>query len=82
MPEHSPDADTVLIQVRTRPMLPPRDDLWDALDPVLPVLCEGDVVVITSKVVAIHQGRCVSMASVNDKEDLVEAEAEAWIPKA
>lgn len=82
MSEQMIDPATVLIQVKTRPMLPPRDDLWDVIDPVLPALCEGDVVVITSKVVAIHQGRCVPIASVSDKEDLVEAEAEAWIPKA
>ena len=63
-------------------MLAPRDDLFDALDPALPQLVDGDVLVITSKVVAIHQGRCVPMAGVHDKEDLVEAEAEAWIPKA
>lgn len=62
--------------------MPPQDCLWDALDPVLPQLCDGDVVVITSKVVAIHQGRCVPMADTRDKEDLVKAEAEVWIPKA
>lgn len=73
---------TSLIRVRTRPLLPPRDDLYDALNAALPALIDGDVIVITSKVVAIHQGRCLPMASVRDKEDLVEAEAEAWIPKA
>ncbi|WP_428484507.1 coenzyme F420-0:L-glutamate ligase [Rhodopila sp.] len=74
--------ETTLIRIRTRPLLPPRDNLWDALDPALPHLQDGDVVVITSKVVAIHQGRCVPMAEVTDKEDLVAAEADAWIPKA
>jgi dihydrofolate synthase / folylpolyglutamate synthase len=73
---------TRLIRVKTRPLLPPRDDLYAALDPALPQLLNGDVVAITSKVVAIHQGRCVPVASVRDKEELVEAEAEAWIPKA
>ena len=72
----------MLLRVKTRPLLPPHDDLWDALDPSLPALRDGDVVVVTSKVVAIHQGRCVPMADVTDKEDLVEAEAEAWIPRA
>jgi len=76
------DPDTRLIRVRTRPLLPPRDNLYDALDPALPRLSNGDVIAITSKVVAIHQGRCVPIASVQDKEELVAAEAEAWIPKA
>jgi dihydrofolate synthase / folylpolyglutamate synthase len=73
---------TTLIRVRTRPLLPPRDDLWDALDPALPALRNGDVVVITSKVVAIHQGRSIPMAEVADIEELVATEAESWIPKA
>ena len=39
---------------------------------------DGDVLAITSKVVAIHRGRCVPVTSVQDKEELVEAEADAW----
>jgi F420-0:gamma-glutamyl ligase len=71
-----------LIPVKTRPLLPPQDALWDALDPALPPLQDGDVVAFTSKVVAIHQGRCVATDAVADKEELVAREAEAWIPKA
>jgi len=73
---------TSLIPVRTRALVPPQDDLWDALDPALPPLQDGDIVAITSKVVAIHQGRCVAVDAVKDKEELVAREAEAWIPKA
>jgi dihydrofolate synthase / folylpolyglutamate synthase len=72
---------THLIPVSTRPMVPPRDDIWDALSAALPPLEDGDVVAITSKIVAIHQGRCIAAASVDDKERLVEAEADAWIPR-
>ena len=75
-------AATGLIPVRTRALVPPQDDLWDALDPVLPPLQDGDIVAITSKVVAIHQGRCVAVDAVGDKEELVAREAEAWIPRA
>jgi coenzyme F420-0:L-glutamate ligase len=78
----SPTAATTLIPVRTRPLLPPQDDLWDALDAALPPLHEGDVLAITSKVVAIHQGRCVAAHAVADKEELVAREAEHWLPKA
>lgn len=73
---------TNLVPVKTRALLPPQDDLWDALDPALPRLQDGDVVAITSKVVAIHQGRCVATNAVADKEDLVAQEADRWIPKA
>jgi len=76
------DCGTSLIRVRTRPLLPPQDDLYDALDPALPDLRNGDVIAITSKVVAISQGRCVPATHIRDKEELVEAEADAWIPRA
>jgi F420-0:gamma-glutamyl ligase len=75
-------AVTSLIPVKTRPLSPPQDNLWDALDPALPQLQEGDVIAITSKVVAIHQGRCVPVGAVADKEKLVAAEADRWLPKA
>lgn len=78
----SPTAATTLIPVRTRPLLPPQDDLWNALDPALPPLHEGDVLAVTSKVVAIHQGRCVAANTVADKEELVAREAEHWLPRA
>jgi F420-0:gamma-glutamyl ligase len=73
----APENVTTLIPVKTRPLVPPRDNLWDALDPALPPLKEGDVIAITPKIAAIHQGRCVPVGSVRDKEQLVEAEAEA-----
>lgn len=59
-------AVTSLIPIKTRALVPPRDDLWDAFDPALPPLQDGDVVAITSKVVAIHQGRCVAVDAVKD----------------
>ncbi|MDQ8732193.1 coenzyme F420-0:L-glutamate ligase [Bradyrhizobium sp. LHD-71] len=37
---------------------------------------------ITSKIVAIAQGRCIPVEAVLDKEQLVEAEADAWISRA
>ncbi len=48
----------------------------------LPALKERDIVVITSKVVAIAQGRAVSIESVPDKEKLIASEAQAIVPKA
>jgi F420-0:gamma-glutamyl ligase len=78
----SPGRATTLIPINTRPLLPPQDDLGDALDPALPRLEEGDILAITSKVVAIHQGRCVPVDAVANKEELVAREAEHWLPKA
>jgi hypothetical protein len=41
------DVGALLIRVKTRPLVPPRDDLYDALDPALSQLLDGDVLAIT-----------------------------------
>lgn len=65
------------IPVKTRIMQPPKDDLYDLLDEYLIGVQEGDMILITSKIIAIHQGRCAPLTE--DKRALVEKEAEAWI---
>jgi len=67
------------IPVKTRKFLPPRDSLEDLLSS-LPKLKEGDVIFITSKVLAITQGRCVETALVN-KDKLIAKEADRIIKK-
>jgi len=66
------------IPVKTRPLLPPQDDIYPVLDEYLPKLKEGDVVVISSKVLGIHQGRCVPIVddTKEEKERLVKKEAD------
>ncbi len=68
------------ISVKTRPLLPPKDDLLAVLRESLPPLQEGDVVVITSKVVAIHQGRTRLMSEI-DRDELIMQEAERYLPR-
>ena len=46
------------IPIKTRIMMPPKDEIWDVLDDL--DVRDGDIVFITSKVLAIHQGRCVA----------------------
>lgn len=65
-----------LISLKTRTLRPPQDNLLNILDEILTDLREGDVVSITSKVVAIHEGRCV-LINGTDKEALVTREADA-----
>ncbi len=57
-------------------MLPPKDDLFGVLEESLPRLRENDVVVITSKIVSIGEGRCVRVGSARRKKLLIEQEAE------
>ena len=48
--------------------------MLDGLD-----LIEGDIVFVTSKILAIHQGRCVKVGAA-PKEELIRREASAWLP--
>lgn len=70
------------IPVKTRAILPPRDDIYPVLDASLPRLREGDVLFIASKILAIHQGRCVKIdprargGAAGQKERLIKKEAE------
>lgn len=65
------------IPVRTRLVRPPRDDITDILDS-LPELREKDIIFITSKILGIHQGRCVPCDGV-DKTDLIKREADRYL---
>lgn len=63
------------IPIKTRTFIPPQDNLFTVLDESLTDVQEGDVIVVTSKVVSIHEGRCVPMEGT-DKSELVRREAE------
>ena len=72
--------------VTTRVLQPPKDDLLSVLDESLPKLTEKSVVVISSKVVAIWQGRCVPMSGDSarhslEKEALVKEESAWYLPR-
>jgi F420-0:gamma-glutamyl ligase len=67
------------IPVKTRKMLPPKDDFFEVLDESLPNLKEGDVLLVASKVLAIHQGRCIKIGKT-DKHQLIKKEADYSLP--
>lgn len=62
-----------VVPVRTRRVQPPKDDLDDILSRYITNLPNEDIVAISSKVVAICEGRCVPVDSVT-KDDLVRNE--------
>jgi F420-0:gamma-glutamyl ligase len=68
------------IPVKTRKFLPPKDNLYALLDGHLPKLKEKDLVVITSKIVAISKGRTVPAKSMAQKIRLIKKEAEGYLP--
>jgi dihydrofolate synthase / folylpolyglutamate synthase len=69
-----------LIPVKTSILKPPQDDLLAVLKKYLPVLQEKDVVLISSKVVAIAEGRTVLMSEAN-KPDLIKEASDLIIPR-
>ncbi len=65
-----------IIPITTRVFFPPKDDLFGILDQSLPRLTERDIVVVTSKVVAIGEGRCIPAGTKAEKEVLIAKEAD------
>ena len=70
-----------VIPIRTRAIQPPQDDIYSVIDEFCPKLKEGDVFIITSKILAIHQGRCIPIEKIKDKDSLIKKEADIFIPR-
>lgn len=70
-----------IIAVKTRIVKPPKDDIYNVIDEFCPKLKEKDVFALTSKILAIHQGRCVKISSIKDKDSLIKEEADVFIPR-
>ena len=64
------------IPVKTRVVCPPKDDIYDIIDDL--DLRDGDIVFITSKIMAIHQGRTRKIDGIK-KEDLICQEADRYL---
>ncbi|MDR1027009.1 MAG: coenzyme F420-0:L-glutamate ligase [Rickettsiales bacterium] len=63
------------MRVKTRVVNPPKDEIWDIIDNL--DVRDGDIIFITSKILGIHQGRCVPMEGA-DKLELIEREAQKY----
>ncbi len=68
--------------IKTSKIIPGKDrDLFAILDKYLPSkIEEGSVIVVTSKIVAICEGRFVPIEG-SDKDELVKQEADLYLPK-
>ncbi len=69
------------IPFKTRILQPPQDDLFSVLDESLFKVREGDMVVVSSKVVSIHEGHCVLIEG-SDKKALIAQESQISIPRS
>jgi F420-0:gamma-glutamyl ligase len=70
----------LFLPIKTRKFLPQKDDLYNLLDEFLPPLKEKDILVITSKIVSISQGRTVKITPTTDRIALIKKEADAYCP--
>lgn len=66
---------------KTNILQPPQDDFLQAIKDSDISLREKDVVVVASKAVAIHEGRCIKVGE-RDKEELIKEEAEVYVTDA
>lgn len=69
----------VINAIKTRKFIPPKDNLWDLLS-AIKSLKENSVVAITSKIVAIGEGRCILISTI-PKDKLVKEEADKYLPR-
>ncbi len=69
-----------ILPIKTRKVLPPKDDIANILKH-LPKLKTGDVLVIASKIVAIHQGRTLNKSEILiSKSKIIKNEADYTLP--
>ncbi len=67
--------------IRTRIIQPPQDDLWSVLSTIN--INQQDILVVSSKIISIHQGRCVKIDEQNkidQKKKLISQEADQILP--
>lgn len=67
------------IGIKTRPLIPPKDSLYEALLKSSLHVKEGDIIAISSKIVSIDEGRTTPISKVASKPALVKEEADWYL---
>ena len=67
--------------IKTRKLLPPKDDLFGAMRAAIKRIPERSILLVTSKVVSIGEGRCIAIESAGDKDRLIMHEADYYLPR-
>lgn len=68
--------------IKTKLLKPPKDDLFGAMLHSLKKVSERSVLIVASKAVSIHQGRCIPKAKVPHKDQLIAREADRYLPRS
>lgn len=66
--------------IKTRKFLPPQDDIYQLLNESIVSLEENTILLIASKIIAIHQGRCLAKNKIPDKNELAISESDYYLP--
>lgn len=66
----------LILPIKTRAFLPPKDDIFAVLEKTAKKLKEGDILVVTSKIVAIGEGMCVPTTTSEAKQELIRSESD------
>jgi len=78
---HSSHNLTMIVKsIKTRKITQQDNDIFPILDRFLPRLKERSILAVTSKIVAICEGRTLAMKNV-DKDKLIKQEADYYIPR-
>ena len=67
--------------IKTRPLIPPKDNLLSVIKESVLSLKEESIIVVTSKVVSIWQGKCVEITSKIKKDNLIKEEADLYLDR-
>ncbi len=67
--------------IKTCLMRLPKDDLFEVIDKYIKHLPDRSIVVVASKVVSLHQGRCILKSKVLHKDELIKKEADRYLPR-
>jgi F420-0:gamma-glutamyl ligase len=72
----------IIKTIKTRILLPPKDNLFEILEESLPKRIKEDTIVtITSKILSIGEGRCIPINKIEDKDKLIMKECDKYLPR-
>lgn len=61
--------------IKTRAIQPPKDDIFEIFDEYIKNIQDWDVIFITSKIISIHQWRCIPKTWI-EKKELIKKESD------
>jgi len=68
--------------IKTRPLFPPKDDLFSVIKESVSSLKEKSIIVVTSKIVSIGEGLCIKIDNVKiEKDSLIRKEADLYLDR-